>query len=62
MTPKEAALVLRSRVTQDLIEALKVIYPNSLPTTLIPDTEVARLIGRQDIINMLRSALERSER
>jgi hypothetical protein len=62
MTPKEANLVLQRVVSQDLLDALKVFHPNILPSTIVPPTEVARLIGRQDIITMLRLALERSER
>lgn len=57
---EEALKDLPSLVTDiRLVEALEAIYPDRLPRDVIPATELAALIERQNIIRLLRTACTR---
>lgn len=45
-----------------IIDILIEKYPNRLPVMVIPETEIARMIGQQDVIHHLAQLLEAEDR
>lgn len=62
LTPQEALKVLTKSLPREVVDALEVLHPNVLPDNPVAETALARLIGQQDLIKLLRRVVrERDE-
>ena len=56
--PKSQKEVLRTLVSPELVSCLQALFPDRLPTDVVPQEAFARLIGTQDVIRCLKAALD----
>ena len=61
MTKAEAITALQGLVTQDLIDALEVIYPNKAPTEFMTHYELGVLVGQRQAVATLTRALSKNK-
>lgn len=58
MTPQEATKLLTASLPREVVEALATLYPNVLPENPVSEANLARQIGQQDVIKLLRRVVQ----
>ncbi len=54
--------ILRELVSADLVRALQDVFPDRLPGDLLDSGQLARKVGQQDVVNLLRAVLHEQEK
>lgn len=58
LTPQEAHKLLTKSLPREVVEALAALYPNVLPENPVSESHLARQIGQQDVIKLLRRVVQ----